>query len=73
MRLEELIYDMVKRGELTDLSLSPRGDQWSATFAPASPASGFTFVLDKDPVNALRRAIVETKLRKRRGNTREQS
>lgn len=67
MNLEELIYDMVARGELTHLSISPVGKNgWAVSFCAASPASGYTFVVDKDPVVAMRRAIEETKLKKKR-------
>ncbi len=70
MNLEELIHDMVKRGEMTHLSLSPYEKQWAVSFCAASPINGYTFIIDDDPVNAICRAIEETKLRKRRGNSR---
>lgn len=66
MTLEELIRDMAQRGELTHLSLSPYEKQWAVSFCAASPIGGYTFILDMDPVEALCRAISETKLRKQR-------
>ncbi len=68
MKLEELIHDMAKRGELTHLSLSPVGKEWAVSFCAASPINGYTFVVDADPVNAICRAIEETKLRKQRSD-----
>ncbi len=74
MRLEELIQDMVERGEMTHLSLSPvlsgKRQLWEAKFCAASPAGGYTLVSAEDPVEALCGAIENTKLRKRRGNAR---
>jgi hypothetical protein len=64
--LEALIRDMVARGEMTHLSLSPYEKQWAVSFCAASPINGYTFVLDKDPINALCRAITETKLKTRK-------
>lgn len=70
--LEALIRDLAKRGELTHLSLSPRmierGQKkvagWGAIFAPASNF-GNTFGEDTDPVEALKSAINDAKLRRK--------
>ncbi len=71
MNLEELIRDMAERGELTHLSISPvhngKKVTWAVSFCAASPINGYTFILDDDPVDAMMRAITETKLKKRRG------
>ncbi len=66
MSLEELIHDMVKRGEMTHLSLSPYEKQWAVSFCAASPINGYTFIIDDDPVNAIRRALTETIRKQRR-------
>ncbi len=63
--LERLIRDMVEKGELTHLSLSPYEKNWAVSYCAASPVGGYTFIIDKDPVNAIVRAIEETKLKKR--------
>lgn len=71
--LEDLIRDVAARGELTHLSLAPRkieqGENkfvngWGATFAPAS-VMGNTFGESTDPVEALKSAITDAKLRRR--------
>jgi hypothetical protein len=71
--LEDLIRDVCSRGELTHLSLSPRkierGENkfvngWGATFSPAS-VMGNTFGENVDPVEALKSAIEDAKLRRK--------
>jgi hypothetical protein len=71
--LEELIRDVVKRGELTYLSLAPRQIRisekqtvpgWGASFSPAS-TTGNTFAEDRDPIVALKACIEEAKLRRK--------
>jgi hypothetical protein len=70
MSLEDQIREMAAQGELTHLSLTPihEGKQhvWAASFCAASPIGGYTFVLESDPVEALCRAIRETKLKTRK-------
>ncbi len=72
MNLEAMIRDMAARGELTHLSLSPIHDSkkpmWAVSFCAASPINGYTFILDPDPVDAMCRAIAETKLKRGRKN-----
>lgn len=65
MTLEELIRDMASRGQITHLSVIPDSTGWRAVFCAASVTSGYTTAHDKDPVEAMRKAIVETKIRKR--------
>jgi hypothetical protein len=54
--LPELLREIVKRGELTYLSVVPRGDCFAASY---TPASGFRHGMaeHEDPVQALIDAI----------------
>ena len=72
MTLEELIEDAAARGELTHLSVSNNasGKGWSASYGACS-VFGITIVHDTSPTKALRRAIEETKLRKRKATPHE--
>lgn len=65
--LEDLIRDIVARGELTHLSVSPMptGKGFTASYAPAG-VFGVTIKTHDDPVAALRLAITSTKLKGRR-------
>lgn len=58
---EELIADVVARGELTHLSVVSVAGGFAATFTPAS-GFGYTQTRHKDPVQAMRAAIEQTKL-----------
>lgn len=63
--LEDLIRDAVARGDFTHLSLASRWDDkgFNASFAPAK-GFGCHFTTDKDPVEALRTALSQTRARK---------
>lgn len=63
--LEDAIREMAARGEITHLSLTPRGKNWGASFSPAS-SMGNAFGEDKDPVEAIFQAFEEIKLRRPR-------
>lgn len=63
--LEEVIRDLAARGELTHLSLTPRGKGFSASFGAASPAGGYGFGEAADPVDAILNAIETVKLKRR--------
>ncbi len=58
--LEEQIHDLARRGELTHLSLTPRGNTFVASFAPAR-AMGVFYGEDADPVKAIRAALACTR------------
>lgn len=64
--LEEVIRDAAKRGDLTHLSvaLAPDGKRWQASYAPARQWHN-SIALHADPAEALKRAILEFKPRKR--------
>lgn len=62
--LETKLRELAARGEITHLSLVPRGSKWEATFAPAS-TFGITIVQHADPVTALTAALENTKLKRR--------
>jgi hypothetical protein len=70
--LESMIRDLAARGELTHLSVVPSvymmGSKavkgFAATFAPASNF-GNTFGQDTDPVNAMKAALNDAKLRRK--------
>lgn len=66
MSLEEKLRDLAKRGEITHLSLVPRGKVWAATYTP-SGVFGRSFEEDKDPVVAIEKAIAGVKLGRRKG------
>ena len=64
MTLDELVRDLAKRGELTHLSLIPRGTGWSASYTAASPGGSYGTAEADDPVAALLAAVACVKLRK---------
>lgn len=66
MTLEELIRDMATRGELTHMSITPRNGVWEAVFCAGSTLEGYTTGTSADPVDAMRLAIVNTKIKRRR-------
>lgn len=61
--LEDVIRDIIARGEMTHLSLTPsqNGALWRASFSPAKNF-GNSFAEDKDPIAALMRAMTSAKL-----------
>lgn len=63
--LDNLIRDAAKRGELTHLSIAPHGKAWICSYAPAS-TFGVTHKTHADPCEAIRLAITETKVKRRR-------
>lgn len=68
--LEKTIRDLAERGEITHLSLVPRGKGWSATFATAGTFET-VFVEGSDPIETLMDALTKPKL-KRRAPTKKQ-
>lgn len=65
MTLEETLQDLAKRGEITDLGVTPnRNGTFHAVYAPAS-AFGIGMADHADPVQAILMAIAAVKLRKR--------
>ncbi len=65
MTLEETLSDLAKRGEITDLGLTPnRNGTFHAVYAPAS-TFGIGMADHADPVQAILMAIGAVKLRKR--------
>ncbi len=64
--LEDLIRELAKRGELSNISISRNGSNtsWRASFTPCS-AFGVSYAEDKDPVKAIMVACDAAKIRKR--------
>lgn len=62
--LDERIRDLVKRGELTHLSLTPTANGWSASYSPAS-VFGNSHAEHADPVQALIAAFDGIKVKRR--------
>lgn len=62
--LETLIREFAGRGEITHISLSPRGKGWAASYSPAS-VFGVSFAEHADPVEALKEAMTNIKLRRK--------
>jgi hypothetical protein len=54
--LEDILRGLAKRGELSYLSIIPRGDEFSASYSPASNW-GHGHGQDTDPVKAILDAI----------------
>jgi hypothetical protein len=64
---ENKLRELVERGDVTDLGLTPTSDGklWRATYAPAS-VHGLSIVEDADPVKALYLALTNIKIKSRK-------
>jgi hypothetical protein len=65
--LEDMIRDLALRGELSHLSIAPRGNGWSVSFCPTSKFGVF-FGEHKDPVEAIKAALEAPRLRRRKSS-----
>lgn len=64
MSIEDKIRDLATRGEITHLSLVPRGKGWECSYAPAG-VPGISYAHDDDPVHAIEQALDGIKLKRR--------
>ena len=62
--LEEMIQDVITRGEFSHISLAANGKQWTAAFTPCS-TFGVSMVTHADPVEAMKGAIGAAKMKRR--------
>jgi hypothetical protein len=65
--LEDVIHDLARRGEISDLGLSMNsaGTKWRAHFAMCSKY-GYSYAEDADPVKAMLMACLTAKMKPRR-------
>ena len=66
INLEDVIHDLVARGELSHLSIAPSqdGKMWRASFTMCSKF-GASFAEDEDPVKAIIVACTSAKMKPR--------
>jgi hypothetical protein len=62
--LEDTIRSLAARGEISHISLTPKGAGWRATFAPCS-TFGVAFAEDADPCRAIQLACDAPRLKRR--------